>query len=526
MTRWLSAALIGFLTAAHAADQPAAPLVPRSTRMSDGKGVTISISPASATVKVPDATHANPGRQQFTATVTGTDEKAVLWEICQGENCYMTGAWSQFGSIGLDGVFTAPVVLPNPATFQIKATVISTRVVAATATVTIDRNVQWRVSQGTSIDTPAPDWAALQKPGEHQVYYHVLHDGQQEMCQPSTTSPEEGPCYRQVIFHVGKGYKPGNGAVVFFHGAGGMIGNCKPWKEENDKHGWITVCIQGVHHGAFGPPNKSRSWNSYWASRNGTPVLPEAIPDDSALGWALAKDLVDRLGVSPKRVHATGHSAGMTMVARMLTDNGPLFASIAQAAGNMYSSDHRVCFGDREPCNPPSKFTQVYAFAPFGYGIPNINYPSSVLIMMGTADKATPLCGTHNNNPSGDEAFRMYAEMFHCRSHAPNDKSLCPYVPDQSPRCQESKFFPGVGRACAPGEQLYKHATDCDNGVAVSIYSLINGEHRWEPTDISDPANPIHNPQLRSDFPGAVPPQASGSQTAIVWDFFNRHPKP
>jgi poly(3-hydroxybutyrate) depolymerase len=490
------------------------------------ESISVAISPASATVKVPDTAHKNAGKQQFKATVTGTWDTGVLWSICHGSTCYETGAWSQFGSIDLEGVFTAPFVLPNPTTLQIKATAIVDPDQSATATVTIDRNVDWRVSQGTSIDTPAPDWKAMQKPGEHQVYYHVLHDGQQETCQPSTTGPEVGPCYRQVIFHVGKGYQPGNGAVFFFHGAGGRIENCKPWKDENDKHGWITVCIQGIHHGGFGPSNQSRSWNSYWASRKGTPVAPEATPDDSALAWAIAKDLVDRLGVSPKRVHATGHSAGLTMVAQLLTDNGALFASVAQGPGNMYASDHRVCFGERESCNPASKFPQVHAFEPFGFGIPNINYPSSVLIMMGTVDKFTPFCGAHNNSPNGDEAFWMYATMFHCRTREPNDKPMCPYVPGQSPKCQESKFFPGVGRACAPSGEIYKNATDCDNGVVVSSYPLVNGEHRWEPTDVSDPANPIHNTRLRTDFPNAVPPKASGSQTAIVWDFFNRNPKP
>src|SRR5690349_12064772 len=84
--------------------------------------IAVSIAPASAIVKVADGAHANPGTQKFVATVSGSEEQAVLWEICHGATCYETGAWNQFGSIGLDGVFTAPLVLPNPTTFTIKAT--------------------------------------------------------------------------------------------------------------------------------------------------------------------------------------------------------------------------------------------------------------------------------------------------------------------------------------------------------------------------------------------------------------------
>ncbi len=87
--------------------------------------VAITISPASA--NVPTA-----GQQQFTATVTGTNNTAVTWSLsgagCSGSAC---------GTLSSSGLYTAPTTVPNPPTVSVTATSQADTTKFATATVTI-----------------------------------------------------------------------------------------------------------------------------------------------------------------------------------------------------------------------------------------------------------------------------------------------------------------------------------------------------------------------------------------------------
>jgi len=71
--------------------------------------ITITVLPASANV--------SPGAsQQFTATVTGTTNTAVTWQVNGA-----TGGNSTVGTITNTGFYTAPGSIPNPATVTVKA---------------------------------------------------------------------------------------------------------------------------------------------------------------------------------------------------------------------------------------------------------------------------------------------------------------------------------------------------------------------------------------------------------------------
>lgn len=68
--------------------------------------VSVSVVPASASVAVGKT-------QQFTATVTGTSNTAVTWNVMGG---------SANGTIASTGLYTAPATVPNPATVTVTAT--------------------------------------------------------------------------------------------------------------------------------------------------------------------------------------------------------------------------------------------------------------------------------------------------------------------------------------------------------------------------------------------------------------------
>jgi hypothetical protein len=71
-------------------------------------------------------------QQQFLAAVTGDLNSAVNWSI-GGSGCAATSC----GTISDDGLYTAPLKLPNPATVIVEAILVSTPSQTASATVTI-----------------------------------------------------------------------------------------------------------------------------------------------------------------------------------------------------------------------------------------------------------------------------------------------------------------------------------------------------------------------------------------------------
>jgi hypothetical protein len=94
---------------------------------------TGTVSPIIA-VAVTPATTSTPLQtsQQFVASVTGNSNTQVTWAVsgsgCSGIAC---------GSISSNGLYTAPEVVPSPATISISATSAADNNVSATAAVTI-----------------------------------------------------------------------------------------------------------------------------------------------------------------------------------------------------------------------------------------------------------------------------------------------------------------------------------------------------------------------------------------------------
>src|SRR5271168_1819999 len=88
-------------------------------------GVNVQVTPSSANVIV-EAT------QQFSATVTGTTNLAVTWEV-NG----IAGGSSTLGKINSSGLYTAPAVLPTPASLTITAVSAADAKAVASSAVTV-----------------------------------------------------------------------------------------------------------------------------------------------------------------------------------------------------------------------------------------------------------------------------------------------------------------------------------------------------------------------------------------------------
>src|SRR6184192_2421689 len=87
--------------------------------------VSVTISPVSATVGA-------GGTQQFTATVQNTSNTAVTWQVSG-----VSGGNATVGTISSSGLYTAPAVVPNPATVAVTAVSQADPTKSASAQVTI-----------------------------------------------------------------------------------------------------------------------------------------------------------------------------------------------------------------------------------------------------------------------------------------------------------------------------------------------------------------------------------------------------
>ena len=88
-------------------------------------GVVIQVSPSSATVTTGSI-------QQFSATVTGTSNTAVTWNIggagCSGAAC---------GTISTGGLYTSPASVPSPATLTVTVTSVADSTKSASASISV-----------------------------------------------------------------------------------------------------------------------------------------------------------------------------------------------------------------------------------------------------------------------------------------------------------------------------------------------------------------------------------------------------
>jgi hypothetical protein len=123
-----------------AAASPSLPVFARMTDTSVSNTVTVTVTaptpPPVVGVALSPATASVPIKQtrQFTATVTGTSNTAVVWRV-NG----ITGGNTTLGRVSQSGVYTAPRRVPSPATVTVTATSAADSSKSASASVTVTR---------------------------------------------------------------------------------------------------------------------------------------------------------------------------------------------------------------------------------------------------------------------------------------------------------------------------------------------------------------------------------------------------
>ena len=102
---------------------------------------SVVVSPATANVQ-------EGTQQQFTATVSGTNDNAITWQV-NG----VTGGNTSVGTISASGLYTAPSVIPNPASVTITAFITDMATVSGASIVTITA-VSFSNSSPSAMHTP------------------------------------------------------------------------------------------------------------------------------------------------------------------------------------------------------------------------------------------------------------------------------------------------------------------------------------------------------------------------------------
>ena len=122
LTRWTQFLLIGAMALGLAGCNlnPSSSSKPPAT-----SSITVTVMPASVNVTV-------LATQQFTATVVGTTKTGVAWAV-NG----IAGGNSSVGTISALGLYTAPSILPNPASVKVTATSVEDTKALATSTVAL-----------------------------------------------------------------------------------------------------------------------------------------------------------------------------------------------------------------------------------------------------------------------------------------------------------------------------------------------------------------------------------------------------
>jgi polyhydroxybutyrate depolymerase len=200
-------------------------------------------------------------------------------------------------------------------------------------------------------------------------------------------------------------------------------------------------------------------------------------PDDTAFLGQLIDTLQATLRPDPKRIFATGHSAGSFMSHRAAVELSSRIAAIASVSGTIYgkaSTDRRV--------------------------VPPARGPVSVLILHGDVDTSVPYCGVTPEDflyASQDVSFNYWAANNGCTTFD-TMALLCTYS------------------IASPVSE--KRATGCLANTEVRIYKLIGGVHTWYSQPLNDPNNLPYNPNFDSTV--------GITMNDIIWNFFATHPKP
>ncbi len=283
-------------------------------------------------------------------------------------------------------------------------------------------------------------------------------------------SLQVGGRMREYVVHVPP--SSGGGApvpvVLMLHGGGGTAAaelKGTGLARKADAAGFLLVLPEGTRPHASKPARfvgNPQTWNDGSARF----AAGEQQIDDVGFMNAVLDDLMARFRVDERRIFVTGFSNGASMAYRVGMELAPRIAAIAPIA----ASGLRI----------PSR---------------QLASPVSLVSIHGTADPRNPIeggdvhaWGKSDPRPPTRETIRMWATMLHC--------PMTPQVIREGGGVQGIAYGP------------------CDAGSEVAFYTVEELGHVW-------PGGITLLPQRLVGKPSDAL-QAND----VIWDFFQRHPKP
>lgn len=270
---------------------------------------------------------------------------------------------------------------------------------------------------------------------------------------------------RSYIIHIPSNYTDSQPIplLIALHGGGGNSENMMEKTGFNtlaDNEGFIVVYPDGT--GKL--KNRLLTWNAGHCCG----YALENMVDDVGFIRALIQNLQDTYNIDSKQIFVTGHSNGGMMTYRLGAELSDIIAAIAPVAGTI---------GGHETENSTL------------YIIPEPDHPVSVIALHGLLDEHVPYYGGHGKNSSGtridvsvNESIAFWVENNQCNT---------------TPYRYESES----------GNIIIDTYSEGQNGVEVTLVTIVNGGHWWPGSD--------KDPYGGEEINGAD----------IIWDFFKTHPK-
>ncbi len=280
---------------------------------------------------------------------------------------------------------------------------------------------------------------------------------------------------RRYVLHVPANFQPGSSALVIaFHGArgnGAEFEELTQLDKTADRNGFAVAYPDGL-------PNSggATSWNAYF-----NPTYGGYAPDDSAFTRKLITTLLANLRPDPKKIYATGLSAGGHMAHRAAIDISDLVAAAGVIAGSVWVQHAE------ETQRPPRP-----------------KAPVSILIVHGDDDEVVKYCGVENakiTEASQDESFDYWAHANSCASVSVAS-SLC------------------TARLGSPTSVMVKSATGCSTGTEVRFIRLVGALHGWSAGQLNVPPGNHFRP-----YNSTLNSSTGTTTNDILWKFFAAHPK-
>ncbi len=260
--------------------------------------------------------------------------------------------------------------------------------------------------------------------------------------------------------------------VLFFHGGGGTAAISAwetRWHELAEAESFIAVFPEGTRDDPDAPPefgSNGQSWNDGSGRANVSAVKRKV--DDVAFIKKLIEHLSFHFNIDPNRIYATGFSNGGSMSFRVGRELSDIIAAIAPVASTDWMET------------------------------PELLEPVSLMYITGTQDPLNPMEGGRIRigfrdfgiKPPVEKMLEKWKAMLDC-----DDKEVV-YQDDD-----EIKHY-----AFKPAQQK----------ASMEVYYVKELGHHW-------PGGQILLPEWLA---GSTMNIEVLDATEVIWDFFNRHPKP